>query len=102
MVAHEAFAGSTFACEMLAELRQGRSPAAFEELVASIEGGAALVYPALKPRYCDTAALEFVRELRGLLKRRWGEAPTPLDAATLLDPELVNQVVASMATRVRS
>ncbi len=95
------FASSEFARDILCELHARRSAKGFDELLQAMQPAAEL-YPSLKPKYCDNGQLEFIRELRRVLTRRWGiEDLTAQDAASLLELDLVECVLASMSTRVR-
>lgn len=96
------FEPSAFACEMLQVLRGRLSPRAFVEVLTAIDRAGAM-YPKLKPKYCDSGPLEFVRELRGVLRRRWQfDGFTPGDVAAMVDLELIDEVGQSMSTRCRS
>ncbi|MCA9281057.1 MAG: hypothetical protein H6812_10550 [Phycisphaeraceae bacterium] len=97
-----AFQPSAFACEMFQVLRCRLSPDGFGEVLTAIEQASA-VYPTLKPKYCDSGPLEFVRELRGVLRRRWQfDGFTPGDVAAMVDLELIDEVGQSMSTRCQS
>lgn len=90
-----------FSGTLLSSLRARLSPAAFEKMLWAI-AKAGRCYPTLKPKYCNTPLQEFVREVRRILRHRFGtDELSADDVAGLLDHELIRDAERSMRARCR-